>query len=285
MTSRLFGLILCFLVVLSIACDQGTAPPPTREPFFFRVVVKDQAGNPMPNVRVSVYPPFDPSLLLKSSTSQSSLSMNASTTLNFAMARAARVNLSLSDLDGTPIQKLIENRLLNAGQYAYTLSLQRTEGARVMVCRFVVSDTATGYIAFRDSIYVTLWQPDAQIAILGYTSGSGTFESRDTLAFPYVLSLPPIVVTRYDPTPLETFSFPDSCLITLTDTAQATRMTFGQRLVHGPNEITVTWNPTGSPSPMLRGGTSSDLPPSALSSGRQDAFDWRLFQNYPNPFN
>ena len=285
MTPRPFSLILCFLISVSIACDQGTAPPPTQEPFFFRVVVKDQAGNPMPNVRVSVVPPFDLGSLLKSSTQQSPLGLSASSTVNFEIATVARASLFLNDLDGSTIQKLAENRIFNVGLYAYRFTLQRTDGARVMVCRLVASDTATGNIVFRDSIFVTLWQPDYQVAIMGYTSGTGTFESRDTLAFPYILSLPPIVVTRTDPSPLGTFSFPDSCMITLTDTAKATRMTFGRRLVHGPNEIIITWNPTGSPNPIPRGGASSDLPPSAPSSGIQNAFEWRLFQNYPNPFN
>jgi hypothetical protein len=274
-------LILCFLLSLLAACDQGTAPPPPEEPFSFRVTVKDQAGAPRPNVRVSVYPPFDVGWI--PAPAKSPAGILASSTINFAVATPARVTLSLLDLDGTLIQKLQDNTLRVAGLYAFRLALQRRDGARVMMCRFVATDTATGTIAFRDSVYVTLWQPDPEIAVLGYTSGSGTLESRDTLAFPYVLSLPPIAVTRDDPTPLGWFSFPDSCIITLTDTATAAQMTFGRRLVHRTNEITVTWNPAGKVS--LKTGKRLQALPGAASSGARDPFQWRLYQNYPNPFN
>ncbi len=285
MITRFIIVTVCVLVGLFIACDQGTSPPTVEEAFFFRVVVKDPAGNPVPGVRVSVYPPYDVGWLPKSSIIPSPLGVNASSTLNFALAATARVSLILYDLDGATIQQLIGNQLLNPGVYAYTIALQRREGARVMRCRLVARDTATGNVAFRDSIYVTLWQPDAQVAVLGYTSGSGTVESRDTLAFPYILSLPPIVVTRFDPTPVGTFFFPDSCVITLTDTATAAQVTLGRRLVRGPNEIPVTWHPVGSPAPLRQGGKSPFPQPSALRSVLGNTFEWRLYQNYPNPFN
>ena len=270
-----------FLFFLLASCDQGTAPPPPEEPFAFRITVKDAAGSPKPNIRVSVYPPFDVGWL--PAPLKSPAGILASSTINFAVATPARITLSLLDLDGTLIQKLQDNTLRAAGLYAFTLSLQRRDGARVMICRYVATDTATGTIAFRDSMYVTLWQPDAEIAVLSYTSGNGKLESSDTLAFPYVLSLPPIVVTRTDPTPLGSFSFPDSCIITLKDTATADQMTFGRRLVHGTNEITVIWNPAGKA--LLKTGNGLQTLPTAASAGARDPFQWKLYQNYPNPFN
>ncbi len=283
MNARSLAIPLCLLAGLSPGCDLGTSPPPVREAFLFRVTVKDQAGNPMPNLRVSVTPPFDLSLLQKPSPGRSAPGINAASTVNFEAAVPARVNLFLNDLDGTTIQKLMENRLINPGVYAVGISLQRHDGARVMVCRLVAVDTATGNAIFRDSIYVALWQSDIQVAFLGYTSAVGVFESRDTLSFPYVLTLPPIVITRSDPTPLGSFSFPDSCMITLMDTARGAHMTFGRRLVRGPNEFAVTWNPAGSPGPA---NVARPAPlPAGLSFVSRDAFAWRLSQNYPNPFN
>ncbi len=90
--------------------------------------------------------------------------MNALSTVDFGVAAPARLNFLLRDLEGATIQKLMEDRLLNPGLYAVTLSLQRHDGARVMVCTLVASDTGSGKLLFRDSIYVTLCQPDAKVA-------------------------------------------------------------------------------------------------------------------------
>ncbi len=283
MNTRSLAIPLILLGVLFSRCDLGTSPPPVQEAFLFRVTVKDQAGNPVPNLRVSVTPPFDLAPLQKPSPGPSASGITASSTVNFEVAAPARVNLFLNEMDGTTIQKLMENRFVNPGVYAVRLSLQGHDGARVMVCRLAAVDTATGNSVFRDSIFVTLWQPDFQVAYLGFTSAAGMFESRDTLSFPYVLTLPPIVITRNDPTPLGSLSFPDSCMITLMDTAQGTHMTFGRRLVRGLNDIAVTWDPVGSTGPA-----NAALPPAeptTLSPVTRDAFVWRLYQNYPNPFN
>ena len=88
-----------------------------------------------------------------------------------------------------------------------------------------------------------------------------------------------------DLTPLGAISFPDSCTITLTDTARATQMTFGRRLIRGPNEITVTWNPAGSPGPVPHEAPHTDRLAAVHFPTTPHAFEWRLFQNYPNPFN
>lgn len=277
---------LCWLcAVLFMGCDAGTEPPPAQVPFVFRLTVKNQGGHPVPRLRVSVYPSVDVGSLPRFPAGQSVRGVTASSTVNFGVATPARVSLSLNDLDGSPIQTALENRLLNAGVYAYTLSLHRSDGARVMVCRFVAADSGTGAVVFRDSMYVTLWQPDYQIATAGYTSEGGIFESRDSLSFPYILSLPPIIVTRNDPTPLGAFTFPDSCTITVVDTASAARMTFVRHLVRGSNDISVTWNPTASPGPVSWKGLSSGVPPSLLEPVNRNVFEWRLYQNYPNPFN
>jgi hypothetical protein len=285
MKFRPWLLTLCFLLSLSLACDHGMTPSTGQDPFSFRVSVTKEAGTPKPNVRVSLCPPTGLGSLPKLIYGESPREINSSSTINFAVASAARITLLLSDLDGSPIQRLVDNELLQAGLYACTISLQRSEGAKVMKCRLVATDTASGISLFRDSIYVTLWQPDPDLAILGYTSLSGTFESRDTLLFPYILSLPPIIVTRDDPTPLGTFTFPDSCLITLTDTSSATHMTFIRHLIRGANEFKVTWNPTGMPSPGVQNGRSSLPWPVHAIPGELAALNWQLYQNYPNPFN
>jgi hypothetical protein len=242
-------------------------------------------GNPMPNIRVSVYPSIGLGYLGKTMQNQSPSKTTASSVITFSVASVARVTLSLHDLDGALIQKFIDADLLNAGMYNHVFSLQSGHGARVMRCRLSALDSSNGAVLYRDSNVVTLWQPDPSIAVMGYTSNTGTFESRDSLAFPYILTLPPILITQNDPMPVGSFLIPDSCRITLADTVNGRQMTFDTKLIRGMNEFTVTWNPVSG----TIQSPERDQPPalSSLSSRLDDrtVFEWRLYQNYPNPFN
>jgi hypothetical protein len=167
----------------------------------------------------------------------------------------------------------------------HTLSLRVNVGTRVYVCRLTVTDTSTAAVAFRDSIYVTLWQPDPALAFLGYTGTTGAFEMKDSLAFPHLLSLPQMLRTDVSPTVIGTFSFPDSVNIVLTDTSSSQSLTVAQKIVHGANAVAITWNPGLQKISVLPSATLSAGAVSMDSSVVHVPTQWKLYQNYPNPFN
>jgi hypothetical protein len=262
--------------------EQGTDPP-ANEPFLFRVAVVDAAGNPVPNLRVSAYPPVPSGGLGKRSPSTPPAGILSATNVHFAVALVSRVNLTLLELDGTAAQHIVADRLL-PGIYSVNISLRNSYGVRVYRCRFTAADTASGAILFRDSIQVVLWQPDAAVAVVGFTSAGGVVESSDSLLFPSIFNLPPFIRTDASgPTPLGTFTIPDSCTITLSDTVSGRSAVYVRRITPGRNAFTLTWNPSGV-MPLMAEPGSVERPVPALFS-TSPPVEWRLDQNYPNPFN
>jgi hypothetical protein len=182
------------------------------------------------------------------------------------------------------VQRTVQDRVSAPGLYSVNLSLRNSYGVRVYRCRFTAADTATGAVLFRDSIQVVLWQPDPAVAVVGFSSAGGIVESSDSLLFPSIFDLPPFIRTdATGPTPLGTFTIPDSCTITLTDTLYGRSAVYGRRITPGSNTFILTWNPSGVV-PLMAGPGSDERPiPARFSTF--PSVEWRLSQNYPNPFN
>ena len=140
---------------------------------------------------------------------------------------------------------------------------------------------------FKDSIYITLLDNSPENSILGYTSKSGTFETTDSLSFPNILTLPPIVETNATgPAPIGVFSFSQSIVITLIDTVTSRSVSYVRQVIKGQNVFNLTWNPSS-------GSTSTNPSVSMERLERMNPFSadtiilppprWELTQNFPNP--
>jgi len=98
--------------------------------------------------------------------------------------------------------------------------------------------------------------------------------------------LPPMIRTSNSPDPISVFSFPQSVVITLTDTVTSKSKSYIRQVVKGQNEFNLSWNPST---------TTSNNQAVFLSEGHMNCLStdtvimpqtqWRLSQNYPNPFN
>jgi hypothetical protein len=203
--------------------------------------------------------------------------------MGFDLAAPARITFAVLDMNNRPVASVADQTIQNPGSYLFAWSLQQNLPTRVFKCRLIARDTTSGAVLFADSNYAVLWQRDATLAVIGLTSASGTFESRDSLLFPNVLTLPPLVMTSAaGPTPLGEFSVRDTVMLVLTDTVSQRSQSYHTVIVHGANTISLIWAPSA---PLTRtpgdGVSRSDL--LALAAPR-NVVTWRLWQNYPNPF-
>ncbi|HEY6951191.1 MAG TPA: hypothetical protein VI758_02220 [Bacteroidota bacterium] len=279
-------LLISAALVLFASCNDsstGSSGLNSRD-FFLRITMKTSKGNPVPGLRVSSWNLYPGQGFQKARLQDRIEKTTASSSIGFDVPVAAGVSLTILEIDDRVVTPLVDNRVLKAGAYVSTFQINDQAGTHVYKCRMASQDTASGARLFADSIYIVLWQPDAFFAILGSTSAAGTIETRDSLRFPNVLSLPPLIRTTIDPTPLELFSIPDSVVIVAMDTVAQRLQEFRCVVRKGFNDLSFVWSP---PTPVL-----SAAPPSIIRSETRIAVErsgvptaWKLRQNYPNPFN
>ncbi len=274
-------LLACTLSLLPSCAEEGTSLMYQADLFSMRITAMNAAGQPVPGLRVSAWN----SLTGFGTDKKLQDLLAANTTLWFEVSTLSRIDLSVLELDGTLATKPIDQLILMPGVYAVSLSLPRQVGTHVYKCLLLASDSVSASIVFRDSIYAVLWQPDPLIAILGWTSQDGSFETNDTLLFPNLLSLPTLIRTSSGaPDSIGTFTIPDSIVICLTDTVSNLVRYYYQEVIRGTNSFTLQWDSSAS-NPL---DASSPLPNESaklLRVSRSRPGSWKLWQNFPNPFN
>lgn len=280
-------IILLAFVILFSSCKDDSTSPKLDEGFSVKITVKNSSGIPVSGLRISSWNHLSlPPLGINKSSSETYELQKSSSTIVFAVPVRSYINLILYEADRTPLDTIV-NEQKEAGLYSCTWSINAQKPTRVYKHRMTAKDTSGVYL-FTDSSYALLWQPDAEVSILGWTQQNGTFETKDKLLFPNSLNLPPLIHTSENgPEPLRTFSIRDTVTIVLTDTATHRQMTFVENIrKDGENNIQLVWNPTLAKE-WLPKEHSIEYKQTIIRSRQSSIknFDWKLYQNYPNPFN
>ncbi|MFA6455643.1 MAG: hypothetical protein WCW40_02385 [Bacteroidota bacterium] len=284
----LLGALLIMMNSCTEPSSDNGAGGGTSSAFRLQVTVKDSSGKSLHGVRVSAYNYLFPPDLMKQFGSNSARKISSSAMITYALADTYRVSLSVNELDGRTISLPVQSRMSLPGMYAVTLSVNNSfAGTRVYKAVLSAVDTAARTERFRDSIYITLWQPDAEFSVVGYTSEKGVCESNDSLLFPHLLQLPAMTRTNATgPDSVGTFTFPDIYVITLTDTLTKQSQSFVRTVGKGTNDIQLTWNSSGIgiSSVQWYSGNRYFIAADSTLPSRVPTVT-KLFQNYPNPFN
>ena len=268
------------------SCDDGEIIVNGPPGFSFRVEVKDIDSDRVEDIRVSAWNhiSIDFSPMQKGSYREKAAHPPA-TMFSFSLASDATIDFSMYDLAGVLVERLIDSNL-TAGAHAYEWYTTGQIPSGVYKCHLNAHDTLTNELLFEDFVYAVLWQPDPEVSVLGFTSTTGVYETHDSLLFPNVFDLPPMIHTSTDPTPLGTFSFRDTVTIWLTDTTTGKQQMFEKIVRRGTNNITLTWDP---PAATARPVAGTQAEPSQrlinIKNVTSPLQEWRLDQNYPNPFN
>lgn len=276
------------VIPLLISCKSDSTGPSAVTPHHFslNISVRNSNGGPVPGLRISAWnllsPVTQPGLLKRVSHPPTTQSV---TSIAFETPVASSVDLSAFELDGTLARTIFSNDRAAPGRYSTNWIIHGQVPTRVFKCRFVARDTASGVVLFKDSIYAVLQQPDASISILGWTDASGTFETQDTLLFPNLLTLPPLVCTDANGTRLGTFSITDSVLVTLSDTTAQKSHQFARIVRDGVNDIQLVWNPTAASAIDSETQHAPQGPARQAARNSTSTLAWKLEQNAPNPFN
>jgi len=270
------------------SCKNNATDSSGTNNFLFQVTVKNSTGQPVQGLRISAFNrPFNFEFP-KRGNNHAVNKITSTSSIKFDLAKSCRVTLSLHELSGTKKQEPISDQLLQFGAYIVALKIiDATAGTRVYKVVLTAIDDTTKAQLFKDSVYITLWQPDPSLSVLDYTSSAGTVETSDSLLFPQLLTLPVMVRTNEMGDSLGILTFPDDVVITVTDTAAQQSEQFIKKVVEGRNEFELIWNP----SPTLQ--ATKIVPTQYFNAAKADTSvgpvvtptRFRLYQNYPNPFN
>ena len=292
--------VIIFSFLAGTSCrNNPVGPNNASNNFSVKVDVKDSNGHPVQGIQVSAYSNLNFSCVSQQnnifgaqthkSYSSDPLPFGATSTLAFQVQKSSMVTYEVYELDGSSSGPLV-NRFLQSGLYTVTLFFNLPiAGTRVY--KFVLSavNDTTQQVSFKDSIYMTLWCTDPQGTILGYTSNAGTFETSDSLSFPNILTLPPMIQTLDSPDSLGTFSFLQNVSIVLTDPTTLQSMSYSRQIQKGLNEFNLEWNPSANAS-LLSKVSSNKKRQNMIDVNIQSVqvvappVHWKLSQNYPNPF-
>ena len=282
--------VVLFLSLLLISCkDNGTE---SKGNFKFRITVRNNTGAPISNLRVSAINLISLPLFYsmeKRNEINEITKTNAATVFGFSLAAKCRVRFYVLNLNDEEIVRLLDDELKLPGMYNYVWSTGNLTSG-VYKYRITVRDTPLSTKIFEAEKYAVLYAPDPKQCIIGWTSSDGVFETANTLLFPYLWNLPPLIRTSSNgPDTLGTFSYANSVALYLIDTLTAQQQSFQVQITNGENHFQLTWNPSSS-SQALHSKEQNIVPQNRVN--KIDSVivispptTWKLEQNYPNPFN
>ena len=241
--------IILVMALFSISCsDSPTSVVPTGNAFSLNVIVKDTQGNPVKWLNVGVCANIPPLTSAAPSNKTINKTMASSTTIEYQLPRDAKIIMTLYNLNNT-LKQVLVNDLQSAGYHTCTYSVsdslnKNQSGTAIYKCILRASSLKDS-VFFVDSIYIMLHQPSPSLALLGLTDSKGEISTSDSLAFPNLFNLPPIVRTGPNSSdPIGTFNLQDSSVICLSDASYNKYMTFTKKISTKSNQFYFVWSPT-----------------------------------------
>ncbi len=281
-----FVILICAFSLISCKSDSTGPSKEAPKPFSLKILVLTPEGTPRAGLRISLLNQLLYTLSSKASRINNTSRVRtplATSSVSFEVPVACKVNLTAFEMDGSVAANYLTDYIAAMGSHVVNFGINGAIGSHVYKLRLIARDTSTGGILFMDSIYAALVQYDAVLSGLGSTGLDGSFETRDTLRFPNLLSLPPLVLTDVTSDPQGTFIFRDTVTVMVTDTVSNTTEMFAIPVTKGAQIDTLVWT-RGLPKTLEAAGRG-ERPAVRVSRIRESAFMWKLYQNYPNPFN
>jgi len=284
-------ILLAVVIILALSCNENSTEPVGSKGFSVKLKARTLGGAPLAGIRVSAWNHLSLPVAVPSgfaASQRQSVQPTPAVSFRFDLGADSRVTFNILELNDTLVSTPID-QLMAAGVHLLQWQVpQPIVPTRVFKYRLVARDMVHDSILFEDLKYALLWQQDPSATILGWTSSDGEFQTRDSLLFPDVIPLPPLVFTdETGPDSLGTFTIRDTVTFVLTDTATNREMEFVKPINRGvENDINLIWNPAAAKPASTR---AFEQPMSGSELSVRDSVvsvlpGWKLYQSYPNPF-
>ncbi len=233
--------LACSALLLFISCNDNSADPIIDDPFLVSIKVVDSSGNPVPDLNISIWNklPF----MNQADKHRIINQITASSSINFRVSEESFISISLYDLNNKFINYIAAGNY-QQGVYEISLILNEIIGTAVYKCVMNASTDSTGNdILFRDSIYITLWQPDPKYSLVGSTNQQGELSIDNKMLFPHLYDPPQIPRTsEASPEILGYINISDSVTIALSDSTYMSSIEYHHLIIDGENKFTLVWD-------------------------------------------
>lgn len=284
-------LLLCGLLAAAAFWSCGDDPTGSGPPARFSLVarVTRPGGAPAAGIQVAIWNDLTVSALSagRGTAAAGRTGTAAVSVIHFALPLKCRAAVKVLDYLSNPFGSPLVDTVLLPGYYSVAFATDTALPIAVLRCVLEARDTASNALFVRETRLMLLYQPDVQASKNGFTDLGGVYSTTNPLEVPSVLSLPVLIHTQDDPTPLGEISVLDSVIVVLNDTATGQRQMYRRKVDAGANEWSFVFSP------------ATQAPPDAVTPapgrgvrGQATRLDgipvpdrFELAQNYPNPFN
>jgi hypothetical protein len=281
-----FGLACAAFAIAALSCRSDSTGPGTALPFTLTAHVTYPGGSPAAGIQVAFWNDLSYEPITLARATPGIRKTAAATSLHFGVPVRSHVRVTVLDLLSNPFGPAIVDTILEAGYYRSIWGTDTVLPIAVLKCVMEARDAETDALLERKNTAMLLYQPDELRSRNGYSDPNGLFRTSNAQEFPNVFSLPTIVHTTDDPTPLDYIRILDSVTVVLNDTISGLHQRYRRKIVPGDNALSFVFSPTeASPSSVTPQGAGRE-PARLVRIGEgpiPTAFS--LEQNYPNPFN
>lgn len=285
------ALALVLLLALGgFGCGDDDPVKPEDE-FQVTLAVVDTAGNPVPDLQVSMFNVF-PGCYCKDSTDPFLAfdgADKARVTFLWEAAQAAQVRLTIRDIEGQVVRDLYDGCVLQAGLYSAVWVGDDNDGSRLPSGRYtlemVATDTTSGNTVFQDThdMYMALGTSYTH----GPTSEYGRIVFSDKKLFPQLYDREVMPLYDADGTVLGSWKPGAEMFFRAYDPINNIAQGYHADVVKSGDVVQLVWDPDKSS--VSYDSASADPASAAVLrqnvQGKGTEYTWQLQYPYPNPFN
>ncbi|MDI6766195.1 MAG: T9SS type A sorting domain-containing protein [Bacteroidota bacterium] len=287
------------LIIFNLSCKDDHGTGTENNDFYLKVTVKDINNHLISGLRVSGWNRItgDTYSMKQTRKNQTLSNITAFTTIEFDAPIEFKGSLTVFDLKNNQIAVLFDKELFDPGCLEVEWPAENLPSG-VYRIQFTAINPINDSLLYRQYIYASLDHRQVDRNVLGFTSNNGDFISREKILFPVLFNLPSINRRDEFNNDLGTFTYSDSIVIILTDTIKHQQQIYKRKIINGPNDFSLIWQPTIEcrpfPDTFLQTTNQFDTVKLRYKLTKPDSIilpppeplptKFWLYQNYPNPF-
>ncbi len=274
---RRFALLLLAALFVLPACSDDDSVTPGKN-FSLTINVVDTSGDPVPNLELSLWNDSD---LLQGKTPD-----KAATKIEMVQPIAARVRLTIEDIEGQTIRVVLDEELFAGSRYVMWNALDDEDIPQPSgryTARLQGFDIETDELSYDGSFDIWLAMPDLQAGQVGAaTDRNGQIVLTDMRLFPHLYDRPPMIATDENGQTMGVFTLTSDMVFGLLDPVGGAGMSFHRQITGSGDVVTLMWDPQPRKAPSLPVAGPQVATPDKRAEDPLPG--WALWV-YPNPFN
>jgi hypothetical protein len=278
------------LVVIMAACGSSDVGAPATRTTSVTLTVVDGGGGPVEGLEIGLA--NRPSADLQLQPARAAAQSRAAVVIPINVPVRARVWLTVHDVEGTEVRRLVADSTYSAGRYEFVWDGRaegEASGARLpagdysahLVCRSMDDSQ----LLFEAQERMAMVDFDPGRYSVGTTDGAGRVKVAGNRFFPCFYELPNQMQRDEAGEDMGEFGWLEEILVLLRDPESGAEKLYARPIKRGANAITLVWDPPARIPAGDSGDEPRDLPGARDPDRPPPPLEFLLYGPRPNPFN